>query len=913
MTVECCSGNLLLAVACVGGVVLGTLSFANATTFVLMTDEELAERSTATVLGSVTAIETAASDATDAIHTYIHIEPDQVVLGELPDGKIVVREPGGRLRNRSEWVFGAPEYTVGEEVFVFLERNPDGTLHTTGMAMGKYSVQSHPRGFTALVRDLGAGAAVLDPATGRLTIDPAPDTHELHSFVTALRAVRQSDGSSHTLTRRGTVYLTPPELSRASVREQHASFTFLNSSSPARWFEPDSGVPVAYRIDATGDAKIGPTNSRAAVNAAFAAWSNVSSSGIVLEDGGTTDPVTFSGCSGGNRVVFNDPFNEITDPTNCSGVLAIGGFCVSSETRTVNGTNFRRIMVGKVTFNNGWSSCAGWNACNLAEVATHELGHTIGLGHSANAAATMAATAHFDGRCASLRQDDIDGVTFMYPVSTTPAPTFTPTPYLSPTPSSTRTSTATRAPTFTSTVTRTATETRTPTATVPPTATWTRSNTPTTTSTRTSTPTPAPSHTPTATWTRAATATPTWTRSATPTSTFAPTATATSTRTNTLQPTHTPTALPSATATPTWSAIPTSTWVPSATATPSNPPTLTSTPTATSTHTPEPTQTPAGRVKVSGHVGYYSENRPVPGAVVRLRGPFETDTTTTATGEYAFTGVAAGSWEVEPEKSRDFGSAVSSLDAAYVLQAAVGLRSFDSNQALACDVTGDGRLTSLDAARILQFSVGTIARLPVAVTCNSDWAFVPLPDPTGSQQVIQPSTSAGTCQDGKAMLESLGAEAVHQDFRAVLFGDCTGNWRPSSDSEATGTTTRGGSTVHLGRVRRTGSGTARVPMYVRTSVPFSALDAVLRYDASQLQVTGVTLGKAAGNSLVRLDDHDAGTLRLALAAGEPLAGRHSALLTVEFRALGAGRPRPVEAVQARVDEEPATVIVRGRR
>ena len=28
---------------------------------------------------------------------------------------------------------------------------------------------------------------------------------------------------------------------------------------------------------------------------------------------------------GGNRVVFNDPFDEITDPTNCGGVLAVGG------------------------------------------------------------------------------------------------------------------------------------------------------------------------------------------------------------------------------------------------------------------------------------------------------------------------------------------------------------------------------------------------------------------------------------------------------------------------------------------------------------------------------------------------------------------------------------------------------------
>ena len=83
-------------------------------------------------------------------------------------------------------------------------------------------------------------------------------------------------------------------------------------------------------------------------------------------------------------------------------MLAIGGFCASSETRTVNGTSFRRIRVGKVTFNNGWSSCAGWNRCNLSEVATHEIGHTLGFGHATDFDATMYASAHFDGRCASL-------------------------------------------------------------------------------------------------------------------------------------------------------------------------------------------------------------------------------------------------------------------------------------------------------------------------------------------------------------------------------------------------------------------------------------------------------------------------------------------------------------------------------
>jgi len=66
----------------------------------------------------------------------------------------------------------------------------------------------------------------------------------------------------------------------------------------------------------------------------------------------------------------------------------------------------------------GWNGCGFYeSSANFAEVMTHELGHVLGLGHSSDPTATMYARAHFDGRGASLRADDMAGLRFIYPGS----------------------------------------------------------------------------------------------------------------------------------------------------------------------------------------------------------------------------------------------------------------------------------------------------------------------------------------------------------------------------------------------------------------------------------------------------------------------------------------------------------------
>jgi hypothetical protein len=778
-----------------------------------MSESDLAARSVAAVTGQVTSIEAAPDAASGGINTYVHLAADEVIFGALSSGPITLREPGGRLRDRSEWIYGSPEYRVGEQVLVFLAENADGTLRTTGMSMGKFSLETDAQGTPVALRRVGEGAALWDLQRNRLVRDPGPEAYDLEALIDNVRAAHGARPKSKL--RAQVLKAVPPELSQLSLREHRQSFTFL--SKPSRWFEPDDGEPVSFFVDATGDSGIGAANSRAAISDAFSAWTNVPTSDLTLVDAGAlAQPVTFGGCDGGNRITFNDAFNEVVDPVGCSGVLAIGGFCASDEKRVVNGTEFRRIRVGKIAFNNGWTSCWGWNRCNLAEVATHEIGHTLGFGHSTDAHATMYASAHFDGRCATLRADDLSAINFSYP-SQAPA---TPSP------------SATRVP---------------PTSTAPP--------------TRTATPS------------RTATATRTMTRTIPPTHTAPPT--------NTLAPTHTATR----------TAAPPS-------ATPSQPPVSTST-------------VPV-RHRVRGRVQYYSSARGVPDVTVSLRGATQDVTQTSTSGAYEFADVAPGTWELAADKASDFGDAVSPLDAAFVLQTVANLRQLDASQRLACDVTGDGQLSALDATRILQLSVGRLTHLPVGDTCGSDWTFVPHPAAMGEQSVVYPRVAANGCDDGTIRLEELISEAPDQDFHAILFGDCTGNW----DAAPAGAGLRRAAArtdmprIRLGRASIDGRRVS-IPVVVRAAGRYNAVDMHIAYDASRLTPDQVVLGRRMSSGLTTFYAPSAGSLRVAMASAEPIKRRFGMVMALEFTlADEITDPGAVQVLAANVDEKPATIVER---
>lgn len=763
---------------------------APATTFVLMDDESLLRSSDAVLVGTVTAIE-AGADSEGVLHTYVHLQPERVIKGALGPDEVVLREPGGSTGELEQRVYGVPEFWVGERSLVFLSRNPDGTLQTNSLAMGKYSVTTDAAGQATAVRDFGDGSSVLIPGSGEVVAAP----RQSRRFLPLLRRLRDlAHAERRTRQPLRQVTTVPTELSTLTTRFQ-AGYTFLGSP-PARWFEPDSGQPVTYFVDSVGDDALGFANSRAAFDAGLDAWTNVTTSSLVLQDGGTTAPGLFDQC-GINRVVFNDPNQEISDPVNCSGVLAMGGYCASYTTKVINNTTFVQIATGKLTFNNGWGGCALWTLCNLSEVMAHELGHTIGLGHSSDSSATMYAYAHFDGRCASLRSDDMAGVSFVYPQS------------------------------------------------------GQKPATPTATPVRTPTSTPLPTHTPTVSPTRTPTASPIPPATATPRNSPTPTATATP------SPTRTATRIVSPTATRTW------------------------------TPTPKPTATPSATpsaVSIGGHIRYAGSGVPVGGATIRWQGLSTGSVQSDAAGQFAIFGLPSAWWSIQPAKSGDTADAIDVVDAVAILEASAGVRSLTAAQRLACDTSGDGHVDVDDAVLILRNVVGLTAQFPAAQNCGSDWAFFPQPAMVPFETKVQPILSRNSCQPGALSFGPLVGSAGNQDFSAVLFGDCTGNWQPGG----AGAAQTDASQVRLGRLQAVPrSRTLRLPLSVAVQRPFRTLQLELRYDAAAMRATRVHVMPAAAQALLQANLSVPGTVRLALASAVPLPGGTVAAL--DFQPAGTRR------------------------
>jgi hypothetical protein len=381
-----------------------------------MDPDAVAERSSLVVEATVVRTASGYDPETKALRTYVSLAVDRVLRGEVESRVLVLREHGGRYGSLVHDVDAVPTYRVGERVLVFLEAAADGALRTSGMFFGKFTLHESDD----WVRDLDG--------RGRIHGRPAGSRERFSHSDLVAAALRPS--------RDATWRIQPEELPRllwdqvdgASPLESMGDgavawpkFAPADTSHPARWEQADAGAAVRFKLQRAGNPLGDGPAAVAEIERALQAWTAVPESRLALELGdddynyvGTHTQSPAGSYVGQNAILFDDPYDDIPQPSGCSGLLAIGGYWRSATPgAVVNGVTFYPAVQGYVIFNDGFD-CFLSDPDNLAEVATHELGHALGFGHSPTWDAIMRSSA-YGNRGPRLGNDDRDALHCVYP------------------------------------------------------------------------------------------------------------------------------------------------------------------------------------------------------------------------------------------------------------------------------------------------------------------------------------------------------------------------------------------------------------------------------------------------------------------------------------------------------------------
>jgi hypothetical protein len=315
-------------------------------------------------------------------------------------------------------VIAAPRFTKSERALLFLHPHADGTYRISQFMLGAFH-EVRAGEYRLALRDLSEARPVPLQAQEAETGPERPRDLERFADWLADRASGRQRETDYTV--------DDGSLGSAAV----APFTLLDDAGvPARWFTFDTQGSVPWQADFNGQSGMNE-GGFSQFQQALAAWTNEPSTPISLQYTGTTTATggLLNG-DGVNAILFDDPNGELSGSFDCSsgGIIAIGGWWSTGATGTFGGTQFNRIVEGDVVTQDGVGCLLGRHGgADGAETFTHEVGHTLGLGHSCGDGASgtcspgsdkdqavMRAIIHADGRGASLGNDDRAGIRFLY-------------------------------------------------------------------------------------------------------------------------------------------------------------------------------------------------------------------------------------------------------------------------------------------------------------------------------------------------------------------------------------------------------------------------------------------------------------------------------------------------------------------
>jgi hypothetical protein len=391
---------------------------AAATTYMMMPDSALADQAAAVVDVKVVDVSGAPLDGQPA--TDYLVEVNRVLKGSLFGSTFVVRVPGGvDPQGLGLKIWGAPQFAVGEEALLFLHPAKDGTYRILHLMLGAFH-QRTVGGRTVALRDLSEAHDVGAKSQAEEGVDAVRDFNRFSDWV-ADRAAGVPNPGGYVLGN-----------AKALLQPLPGKYVLLTSGdgNPIRWFRFDDGQSVQWKVNSTGQPGLGLDATIAAFQVSLNAWNSNPGTNINYVYSGTTSAAGGLAQSDNlNTILFDDPYQD--DPANAvegtfdcrtGGVIAMGGPFYYTSTRTFRGQRYHEAVEADIVTNDGTACFFQDNPSAAREIFAHELGHTLGLGHSKDHSALMYAYAHNDGRGASLTADDRAAVSVLYGDGSVPAP-----------------------------------------------------------------------------------------------------------------------------------------------------------------------------------------------------------------------------------------------------------------------------------------------------------------------------------------------------------------------------------------------------------------------------------------------------------------------------------------------------------
>ena len=313
------------------------------------------------------------------LETVTDVALEEAIKGN-PGFFVQLHVPGGVLGEDVSLLPGAPSFTDGERVLLFLYRRGDGSFAVNDLQLGAFHFVQGVSGERLFLRD----------ESELVGWDPDGRVHEerpraAERFLDYVRSVARGELAS------GAYFVSRRVASNALHPAGNATFTATSYTLQysggvgSRW----NVFPAAVNWN-QGNSESGALGSGTPqINNAFSEW-NAGGAHYVLASATANTKGFLDAADGVNNVVFEKDLTSAgIQPFSCTngGALGMGGMHTAgfgAAAHVFHGETFATTLEADVSMNQGIGNCTTSQLAlsEFASVMTHELGHTLGFRHS---------------------------------------------------------------------------------------------------------------------------------------------------------------------------------------------------------------------------------------------------------------------------------------------------------------------------------------------------------------------------------------------------------------------------------------------------------------------------------------------------------------------------------------------------